>query len=154
MCPYSPNTHRFAQNVPVGSDGPHPLLPLRTVSGRARLGREQKEAWPFYRTISGVRLCWEREEPEGPKGSHLCRLRIFGYLGLDPPKRGSGLVGNKLISVQTPSLGIDADLPRIRPPVKATFTKGHIAASPNAVTCPNDSVADENPSASPITTSF
>ena len=25
--------------------------------------------WPFYRTISGVRLCWELEEPEGPKGS-------------------------------------------------------------------------------------
>ena len=22
----------------------------------------------FYRTISGVRLCWELEEPKGPKG--------------------------------------------------------------------------------------
>ena len=29
----------------------------------------RKEAWPFYRTISGVRLCWELEEPKGPKGS-------------------------------------------------------------------------------------
>ena len=28
----------------------------------------QKGAWPFYRTISGVRLCWELEEPKGPKG--------------------------------------------------------------------------------------
>ena len=28
----------------------------------------RKEAWPFYRTISGVRLCWELEKPEGPKG--------------------------------------------------------------------------------------
>jgi len=28
----------------------------------------RKEAWPFYRTISGVRLCWELEEPKGPKG--------------------------------------------------------------------------------------
>jgi hypothetical protein len=28
----------------------------------------QTEAWPFYRTISGVRLCWELEEPDGPKG--------------------------------------------------------------------------------------
>ena len=28
----------------------------------------RKEAWSFYRTISGVRLCWELEEPEGPKG--------------------------------------------------------------------------------------
>jgi len=30
----------------------------------------RKEAWPFYRTISGVRLCWELEEPKGPKGPH------------------------------------------------------------------------------------
>jgi len=28
----------------------------------------RKEAWPFYRTISGVRLCWELEKPKGPKG--------------------------------------------------------------------------------------
>ena len=27
----------------------------------------RKEAWPFYRTISGVRLCWELQEPKGPK---------------------------------------------------------------------------------------
>ena len=26
-----------------------------------------KEAWPFYRTSSGVRLCCELEEPKGPK---------------------------------------------------------------------------------------
>jgi len=30
----------------------------------------RKEAWPFYRTISGVRLYWELEEPKGPKGSN------------------------------------------------------------------------------------
>ena len=38
----------------------------------------RKEAWPFYRTISGVRLCWELEEPKGPTGafpdSALARL--------------------------------------------------------------------------------
>ena len=34
----------------------------------------RQEAWPFYRTISGVRLCWELEEPEGPKGSVLARV--------------------------------------------------------------------------------
>ena len=28
----------------------------------------RKKAWPFCRTISGVRLCWELEEPKGPKG--------------------------------------------------------------------------------------
>ena len=27
----------------------------------------RKVAWPFYRTISGVRLYWELEEPKGPK---------------------------------------------------------------------------------------
>ena len=32
----------------------------------------REEAWPFYRTISGVRPCWELEKSEGPKGSlHL-----------------------------------------------------------------------------------
>ena len=29
------------------------------------------KGWPFYRTISGVRLCWELEEPKGPKGPAL-----------------------------------------------------------------------------------
>ena len=27
----------------------------------------RKEAWSFYRTSSSVRLCWELEEPKGPK---------------------------------------------------------------------------------------
>ena len=29
------------------------------------------EAWPFYRTSSCVRLCWELEEPKGPKGRQI-----------------------------------------------------------------------------------
>ena len=29
----------------------------------------RKEAWSFYRTISGVRLYWGLEEPKGPKSS-------------------------------------------------------------------------------------
>ena len=29
----------------------------------------RKEACSFYRTSSGVRLCWELQELEGPKGS-------------------------------------------------------------------------------------
>ena len=43
----------------------------------------QKEAWSFYKIISGVRQYWELEEPkglEGPKGladeSHLCEHEI------------------------------------------------------------------------------
>ena len=31
----------------------------------------RKEAWSFYRTSSGVRLCWELEEPKGPKGLRM-----------------------------------------------------------------------------------
>ena len=27
----------------------------------------RKDAWSFYRTISGVRLCWELEGPKGPE---------------------------------------------------------------------------------------
>ena len=27
----------------------------------------RKEAWSFYKNISGVRLCWELVEPKGPK---------------------------------------------------------------------------------------
>ena len=30
----------------------------------------RKEAWTFCRTISGVRLCWELEQPTGPNGPH------------------------------------------------------------------------------------
>jgi len=40
----------------------------------------RKEARSFYRAISGVRLCWELEEPKGPKGqpstSKLCLTRV------------------------------------------------------------------------------
>jgi len=40
--------------------------------------RYRKEAWPFYRTITGVRLCWELEEPKeplGPLGSSESRAK-------------------------------------------------------------------------------
>ena len=42
-----------------------PVLPAWCTGG---LHVIRKEAWPFYRTSSGVRLCWELEEPKGPKG--------------------------------------------------------------------------------------
>jgi hypothetical protein len=29
----------------------------------------REEAWSFYRTLPGARLCWELEEPQGPKES-------------------------------------------------------------------------------------
>ena len=37
----------------------------------------RKEAWPFYRTISGVRLRWMLEEPKGPKG----QFPVSAYVG-------------------------------------------------------------------------
>jgi len=43
-----------------------PVLPRSSVHGG--LDVIPREAWPFYRTSSGVRLCWELEEPKGPKG--------------------------------------------------------------------------------------
>jgi len=55
---------------------PHPVAPQcerhdRLANGdgaEESSGRRvpKKEAWPFYRTSSGVRLCWELEEPKGP----------------------------------------------------------------------------------------
>ena len=44
-----------------------------------------KEAWSFYRTISGVRLCWELEEPNGPKASVSGSLgRLVGAAQVPP----------------------------------------------------------------------
>ena len=63
----------------VGSWGMRFLVsevPLQLFRGRSWQKRRgggadviRKEAWPFYRTISGVRLCWELEEPKGPEAS-------------------------------------------------------------------------------------
>ena len=43
------------------------------------------EAWPLYRTISGVRLCWELEEPKGPKRPGQCsdlrKGKVLAYVG-------------------------------------------------------------------------
>ena len=41
----------------------------------------RKEAWLFCRTSSGVRLCWELEEPTGPQGRYPTRVlsRELGF---------------------------------------------------------------------------
>ena len=45
---------------------------------RGGLNVTRKEAWSFYRTISGVRLCWELEEPEDLKDlTDLKGSRLF-----------------------------------------------------------------------------
>ena len=43
-----------------------PVQPANLCTGGPDVIR--KEVWPFYRTISGVRLWWELEESEGHKG--------------------------------------------------------------------------------------
>ena len=52
------------------SESTHPCVVWTHLATRLRgpARVQDKEAWPFYRTSSGVRLCWELEEPEGPKG--------------------------------------------------------------------------------------
>ena len=50
----------------------------------------RKEAWPFYRTISGVRLCWELEEPKGPEGRSADRRRCAAE------RQGAAVVGREV----------------------------------------------------------
>jgi len=53
-----PNSHPFEDALFAGSAATLCTGGLDVI---------RKEAWPFLKTISGVRLCWELEEPEGPK---------------------------------------------------------------------------------------
>ena len=56
--PLWPNSHPFEDTLLAGSAATLCTGGLDVI---------RKEAWSFYRTISGVRLCWELEEPEGPE---------------------------------------------------------------------------------------
>ena len=47
----------------------------------------RKEAWPFYRTSSGVRICWELEESKGPEGDNSGGV-ILQYYGRSFLERG------------------------------------------------------------------
>ena len=70
------STFRIAYNsLPASSRSSSPVCPqhYRQACPSAILstggpGVIRKEAWRFYRTIPGVRLCWELEGPKGPKG--------------------------------------------------------------------------------------
>ena len=54
------------------------MLDGRDAEARRGSAVIRKEAWSFYRTSSGVRLCWELQEPKGPKGSyHVIRKEGF-----------------------------------------------------------------------------
>ena len=58
--PPEPNSHPFED---------YPLAGSAAILCTGEPDVIRKEAWSFYRTSSGVRLCWELEEPKGPKGS-------------------------------------------------------------------------------------
>ena len=68
----SPDPSSDPDRVRATPSGPSTSEAIRSKNGSLTCtggpGVIQKEAWPFYRAISGVRLCWELEEPEGPKG--------------------------------------------------------------------------------------
>ena len=59
------------QKRPPRTRAPAYLEPLTGKIGVSAADVIRKEAWPFYTTISGVRLCWELEEPKGPKAAGL-----------------------------------------------------------------------------------
>ena len=56
--PIWPNSHPFEDTLLAGS---------AAILCTGGLDVIRKEAWPFYRAISGVRLCWELEQPKGPE---------------------------------------------------------------------------------------
>jgi len=60
----------------------------------------RKEAWPFYRTISAVRLCWELEEPKGPKGAHGASF----HRNVQRFRGGLVFKANRLLYHSTPGL--------------------------------------------------
>ena len=69
---------------------------MRRTLQQAHMSLKCKEAWSFYRTISGVRLCWELEEPQGPKGrrGHISpptgpRLYVWSTVGAYEPTAGA-----------------------------------------------------------------
>ena len=66
----------------------------------------RKEAWPCYRTISGVRLCWELEEPKGTKaGGELSKLGRRQQ----PKREGASL--HHIVDVEASSQGWVVDVP-------------------------------------------
>jgi len=68
-----------------------------------------KEAWPFYRTSSGVRLCWELEEPKGPKGKGPLCIVISYPPTFDPQGRARKQCGQ----CRGPSPMLSFPLPRM-----------------------------------------
>jgi hypothetical protein len=60
---------------------------LKDLTGACWLDVIRKEAWPFYRTISDVRRCWQLEKSKGP------RQECAPGSTSDPPVPLRGLAG-------------------------------------------------------------
>jgi len=73
--PLWPNSHPFEDTLLAGS---------AAILCTGGLDVIRKEAWPFYTTISGVRLYWELEEPKGPTVESFCsKFHLFSGLKRD-----------------------------------------------------------------------
>ena len=59
------STEQFPVSAYVGSSKNLKDLKLAAILCTGGPDVIRKEAWPFYRTISGVRLRWELAEPKG-----------------------------------------------------------------------------------------
>ena len=99
----------------------------------------RKEAWSFYRTSSGVRLCWELEEPKGPKGlggigSSLKVLKA-GCGQRDPAiRKDAGLYcGSRLRSGEVFAyVGRNQNLKDLKDPARAHVRGTYLGGSPPA----------------------
>ena len=66
--PPGPNSHPFED---------YPLAGSAAILCTGGPDVIRNEAWSFYRTSSGVRLCWELEEPKGPKGPEPSKVQAY-----------------------------------------------------------------------------
>ena len=67
----------------------------------------RKEAWSFYRTISGVRLSWELEEPKGPRARPArASGTLGGGTGTQPPGRATPLAREPALRFRGQVLGL------------------------------------------------
>ena len=61
------------------------------------VSRSALEAWPFYRTISCVRLCWVLEEPKGPKGADTVSEWVHAYIAAVLVYGGTSLIRKRTL---------------------------------------------------------
>ena len=95
----------FDQQVPPPWQPGQPCEPrCKLINKAGGLNVIRKEAWLFCKTSSGVRLCWELEEPQGPKGPRT------------PPRRGClSICVNSIAAGHRAAAGLVYQQPRESP---------------------------------------